>query len=239
MADLDMRTLERKATSGDIHDVARLLTARQRSCSIPALPAIGDADPLSGEQRIQLAAYAGDEVARLALAPELKRWLSPPNSDMIRIPACDSYEWEPWLDVLRRKFGGLPAIAAVIGAARVHWDDNFCPPKEGCNCGERDTCLACQTFCEVRGYVDDALDVFEDWIKEPTSSNLVKLAGRADYGVGYQRLFEGCDALASSHPRGGVIFWEGARSFRTLVTEDVMRLSMRRAVAALARSCHW
>ena len=239
MADRDLRELERAAVGGDTSSVARLLTARQRVMSIPPLRSMDGVEPLSGDQRMQLAAFAGDEVARLALAPELKRWLNPPNDDMIRIPACDSYEWEPWLDVLRRKFGDLVAIAAVIGAARVHWDDNFCPPEENCNCGERDTCLNCQEFCEVRDHLDRALDVFEAWVVEPTSSNLVKLEGRADYGRGYQRLFEGCDALASNHPRGGQIFWEGARSFGTLVNPGVMGLSMRRAVAALARGCCW
>jgi len=239
VADLDIRELERATAGGDLNSVARLLIARQRIMSIHPLRSMDGVEPLSGDQRMQLAAFAGDEVARLVLAPELKRWLNPPTNDMIRMPACDDYAWSVWLDVLRRKFGDLVAIAAVIGTARIHWDANFCPTEENCNCGERDTCLNCQEFCEVRDHLDRALDVFEVWVVEPTSSNLVKLEGRADYGRGYQRLFEGCDALASSHPRGGQIFWEGARSFETLVTPEVMSFSMRRAVAALARGGCW
>jgi len=269
MADEHLRDIEREAAQGDPGAVLRLLTERQRLGLFPPIPwcpgchgeggppnntpagrymnhagyepckQCGGTGQLSGSVRVQLGAFANDEIAREILDPTLKRWNDPKSDDPIRIPACDQYEWEIWLQCCMFKFGRLVGIVAVIGAARIYWDNNYCLPEDQCNCGERDTCLACQAFSKVYMHVDAALDVFEAWCKEPTSSNLVKLAGRADYGRTYQRLFEGCDALASRHGRGGAIFWEGIRTFSESVTSEVLGVNLRSSVAKWTREGCW
>lgn len=176
---------------------------------------------LPGDDRIQLAALAGDEPARVALDPKLMRWVNPNDSDMVEIPGVDRYDAQGFVGVTLRKFGVVPAIAAVIGFARhcieeVEWEP-----------------------WETQVHVGNALDVFEAWICEPTSSNLVKLEGRDDYGERYQRMFEGCDALASSHARGVEIFWEGFDCLRRGVKSSVIGGSLRRSVRDYARGDHW
>jgi hypothetical protein len=241
--DQDLRSLERQAAQGDHHAAARLLTERQRcgQLVLPPLP-LPPTIPYGGAvgTRLQLAALAGDEVARIALDPKLNRWVNPNDSDMVTIPGVDRYDARGFVDVTLRKFGVVPAIAAVIGHARhnlmhVEW----APPEGPCQCGERDTCYHCTNFWEVKDHVDQALDVFEDWICEPTSSNLVKLEGRADYGRRYQRMLEGCDALASSHARGVEIFWEGFDCLRQGVNSSVIGGSLRRSVRDYARGDYW
>ena len=250
MADKGLRDLERRAQAGDERAKVQLLVAQGRSGALPLIPRCPNCDravyadkndlkshaaepcllcsgagDLPGFDRIVLAAYAGDELARLALGNEEYTRKATPVGLTISIPGCDTYEWEAWLQGCQTHFGPVAAIASLIGAARINLQEEHHPTHPWID--------------EWKKHVNDALEVFEEWVKEPISSNLVKLAGRSDYGQ-FQRLFEGCDALASRHRRGGAIFWEGARAFASRTTvADLMGDRLRRAAIAWAREGAW
>lgn len=268
MADISLRDLERLAASGDPDAQKNLLVGRMRAGWFPPIPMCPNCDghggprndtpaarymnhagwqpcklccgvgSLPGTLRPQLAAFAGDKFALSTLAPELLRWECSQAPDPIHMPACDDYPWEFWLQALMFKFGKFVAIVGAIGAARQTFE-RMTPEQHECRCvGADETCDACQES-DFYFHVNNALRVFETWIDAPTSSNLVKLEGHPWYGRTFQRLFEGCDAVASNHRRGGVIFWEGIRNFAEGETEETMGACLRQSVASWARKGCW
>lgn len=264
MADRALRELARLASAGDALARARLLAERARTGDLPVIPRCPNCDKdryaranqlkshaslpcvlcdgtgdLPGIDRIRLASFAGDVFARGVLSesslvwPPRTPWENPSKDLVIEIPACDRYPWDYWLDNCRRRFGPVAAIASTIGAARDHFEslkiEDVLPLPHA---------LHEKEWCEWHGHVNDALRVFETWVREPVSTNLVKLAGRSDYGR-FQRFFEGCDALASHHKRGGTIFWEGVRNIAHYSSLPSFESSLRRAAAAWAREGLW
>lgn len=106
MADDGLRLLERAAAGGDVEAVARVLHARVRSGQL-------------AQVRLELAAYAGDVAAQLALGDGWERRVVDEGT---LLP-----QFRPELQDYVRGFarydgGGVLAVRVAVAACRVTWD---------------------------------------------------------------------------------------------------------------------
>jgi len=195
---------------------------------------------LSGEERIQLAAFAGDEAARIALDPKLRKWVNPNDSDMVEIPSCDRYSGRGWLDCLRRKWGYPVTVIAVCGLMRALIEGEK-PSIDLCECSPHSmACSYCHLFQEKKRCRFEAVEALRAWAADPSNENLRDLVLRQhDYGEPYQRMIEGCDALLTRHRRGYDIFREGYNSLASGKSFSHVGGNLRRAVRDYARGDYW